>query len=62
LYEPVLIMLNNLTSGNFFKDVSAVPAMVLKGKIKFFPSGGADMKAVKRIYAEIRTGVRRGDV
>jgi heterodisulfide reductase subunit C len=62
LYEPALIMLNNLTSGHFFKDVPAVPGMLAKGKIKFLPSGGADMATVRRIYAEMKKEVRRGDV
>ena len=62
LYEPGLIMLNNLLSGHFFKDFAAVPGMLLKGKIKLFPGRGADNAAVRRIFKYSREEAPRGEV
>ncbi|MEE9455644.1 MAG: 4Fe-4S dicluster domain-containing protein [bacterium] len=62
LYEPGLIILNNLLSGHFFKDVAAVPRMLLKGKIKLFPGRGADNAAVRRIFKYSREEAPRGEV
>jgi heterodisulfide reductase subunit C len=62
LYEPGLIMLNNLLSGHFFKDFAAVPGMLRKGKIKLFPGRGADNAAVRRIFKYSREEAPRGEV
>ncbi len=54
LYEPGLIALNNATSGRFFKDFTAAPGMVFKGKLKFLPPRGADNAGVRRLFARVR--------
>lgn len=61
LYEPGLILLNNLLSGHFFKDFMSAPAMVFKGKIKLFPARGADNAAVRRIFKYSREEAPRGE-
>jgi heterodisulfide reductase subunit C len=62
LYEPGLIMLNNLVSGRLFKDFTAAPGMVFKGKIKLLPGRGADNAAVRRIFKYSRREAPRGEV
>jgi len=62
LYEPGLIMLNNLLSGRLFKDFTAAPGMVFKGKIKLMPGRGADNAAVRRIFKYSREEAPRGEV
>jgi heterodisulfide reductase subunit C len=61
LYEPGLILLNNLLSGHLFKDFTSAPAMVFKGKIKLFPGRGADNAAVRRIFKYSREEAPRGE-
>lgn len=62
LYEPGLIMLNNLLSGHLFKDFTSAPGMILKGKIKLFPAGGADNAAVRKIFKYSREEAPRGEI
>ena len=62
LYEPGLIMLNNILSGRLFKDFKAAPGMFFKGKLKLFPAGGADKRAVRRIFKYSREEAPRGEV
>jgi len=62
LFEPGLFGLNNALSGHFFKDMTAAPGMVLKGKIKFLPGAGVDRAAVRRIFARARKEGRQGEV
>jgi heterodisulfide reductase subunit C len=62
LYEPGLILLNNILRGHFFKDFTSAPGMVLKGKIKLFPGRGADNAAVRRIFKYSREEAPRGEV
>ncbi len=62
LYEPGLIMLNNVLSRHFFKDVAQAPPMLLKGKLKLFPPRGGDKAAVRRIFARSRKEAAAGEV
>jgi heterodisulfide reductase subunit C len=62
LYEPGLIALNNLLSGHFFKDFTAAPGMLLKGKLKLLPGRGADNAAVRRIIKYSRKEAPGGEV
>jgi hypothetical protein len=62
LYEPGLILINNVGSGHLAKDATAAPAMLLKGKLKLVPAGGADMKSLHRVFEHARDATKRGDV
>ena len=62
IYEPGLILLNNLLSGKLTRDVTSAPGMFFKGKIKLFPAGGADRRALARIFAAAAKGADVDDV
>jgi len=62
LYEPALILLNNIASGAFFKDVLNAPAMLVKGKLKIFPNPGADLSSLRRIYRQTREASSRAEI
>jgi len=50
LYEMGLIGMFNLLSGEFFKDMTLAPKMLLKHKISFFPHRINNLKELKDIF------------
>lgn len=55
-FEAGLIGEYNMRSGHFFKDLTKGPAMLLKGKIKLFPSINKNIKEVKEIFRKAESG------
>lgn len=52
--EALLIMLFNLKSRQFFKDVPLAPALLLNGKVHPFPKRFKGHEAAKRIFANCK--------
>ncbi len=53
VFEPLLVFLYNIISGQPFKDTEKGPAMLLKGKLPFFPKTIRGAKEVRRIFENI---------
>ncbi len=56
LFEPELLLKNNLRSGNLMKDVGFGLPMLLKGKSKPFPHRIKGRKEVRRLFAKTKGG------
>lgn len=55
LFEAQLAATYNLTSGHFFNNMSKLPGLLFKGKLKLFPQRGTKKgrQAVKGIYKRV---------
>ena len=54
VFEVGLILLYNVFSGNYLKDVSKAPVMLLKGKLSLLPPRVGNTKSLRQMLARVR--------
>lgn len=54
VYEPGMLGAYKLRSKDFFADMSKLPTMLAKGKLKLIPPTGADKATVKQIFVKVK--------